>query len=107
MTRPAGNGSEGQRRDHAGGMDSDSQAWWSELASVGPVHDRAVARLHDLLLRVTRGEAGRRWSRLPEDIRSEIEDLCVQAASDATMAVVRKLKGFRSRRRFADPPSGP
>lgn len=81
-------------------MDAESQAWVRDLRSRGPARERAVARLHELLLRVARSEAARRRGRVPESIRAELEDLCSQAASDAIMAVTRKLDTYAGRARF-------
>ena len=81
-------------------LDPASREWIRDLRSEGSSHDRAVTRLHDFLLRVARAEATRRRARLPEEVANEIEDLCVQAASDATMAVLGKLDTFRGAARF-------
>jgi RNA polymerase sigma-70 factor (ECF subfamily) len=81
-------------------MDPVSQEWVRDLKSAGPLHDRAVGRLHTLLLRVARFEAARRRDRVPGSSLSELDDLCVQAASDALMAVTRKLDSFRGAARF-------
>jgi RNA polymerase sigma-70 factor (ECF subfamily) len=49
---------------------------------------------------VAHAEAARRWDRLPDEVRSELDDLCVQAASDSVMAILRKLDTFRGAARF-------
>lgn len=59
-----------------------------------------MARLHALLLRVARGEASRRRATLPDRAIEEVDDLCVQAASDALMAVLAKLDTYRGTARF-------
>lgn len=82
-------------------MDAESRQWVEELCAEGAVRDRAAARLHDLLVRVARSEAARRRPRVPEAIHTELDDLCVQAASDAAMAVMRKLDAFEGRARFS------
>jgi len=81
-------------------LDQDSAAWVRDLGSDAPGREASVARLHALLLRVTRGEAARRWASLPERGREEVDDLCQQAASDAALAVLRKLADFRGEARF-------
>ena len=81
-------------------FDQDSAAWVSDLAPDAPAREAAVARLHALLLRVCRAEAGRRGASLPERGREEVDDLCHQAASDASLAVLRKLPQFRGDSRF-------
>lgn len=80
--------------------DLDSVRWLRELGADGASRDAAAARLHDLLLRVARGEAARRRSTLPDRGLEELDDLCAQAAGDATMAVLAKLADFRGEARF-------
>jgi RNA polymerase sigma-70 factor (ECF subfamily) len=80
--------------------DLDSIRWLHELRAGGAVHEAAVARLHDLLLRVARGEAARRRNTLPDRGLEELDDLCAQAAADASMAVLAKLGDYRGEARF-------
>jgi RNA polymerase sigma-70 factor (ECF subfamily) len=80
--------------------DLESVRWLRELGADGASRDAAAARLHDLLLRVARGEAARRRSTLPDRGLEELDDLCAQAAGDATMAVLAKLADFRGEARF-------
>jgi RNA polymerase sigma-70 factor (ECF subfamily) len=62
--------------------------------------DEAIAELHALLLRAARFEIGRRVSAL-SDLRGEHrEDLALQAADDALVAVMAKLEDFRGDSRF-------
>jgi RNA polymerase sigma-70 factor, ECF subfamily len=70
------------------------------LRGRGAEHDDAVARLHDLLLRAARFEAGRRRASLPHLARAELDDLVQQAADDALVAVLGKLDSFRGDSRF-------
>jgi RNA polymerase sigma-70 factor, ECF subfamily len=84
----------------SGVRDLDSIRWLHDLRAGGAVHEAAVARLHDLLLRVARGEAARRRNTLPDRGLEELDDLCAQAAGDATMAVLAKLGDFRGEARF-------
>jgi RNA polymerase sigma-70 factor (ECF subfamily) len=81
-------------------VDEDSAAWVRDLAPEAPAREAAVARLHDLLLRVARAAAARRQGSLPERGREEVDDLCRQAASDAVLAILRKLGEFRGEARF-------
>jgi RNA polymerase sigma-70 factor, ECF subfamily len=81
-------------------MDEESAAWVRALGGSGPPREAAVDRLHALLLRVARAECGRRLASLPERGREEVDDLAVQAASDAVMAILRKLPEFRGAARF-------
>jgi RNA polymerase sigma-70 factor (ECF subfamily) len=80
--------------------DSPSRAWLAALRADGPVHDRAVARLHELLMRGARYELGRRRAALSHVRGEELEDIATQAADDALMAVLRKLDDFRGASRF-------
>jgi RNA polymerase sigma-70 factor (ECF subfamily) len=63
------------------------------------VGEEAVARLHDLLLRVARSEARRRRGQL-RIVGPELDDLAHQAAADAVVAVVSKVGEFRGESRF-------
>jgi RNA polymerase sigma-70 factor (ECF subfamily) len=82
-------------------LDRESAEWLRDLRDGGAAQrDAAVARLHDLLLRVARGEASRRTTMLPAHAFNDVDDLCAQAASDAVMAVLAKLNTFRGDARF-------
>ena len=81
-------------------LDDQSAEWVRELRSDGDGHRRAVARLHELLLRVARGQAGRRRTTLPTRGSEEVDDLCIQATNDALTAVLAKLESFRGAARF-------
>jgi RNA polymerase sigma-70 factor (ECF subfamily) len=75
--------------------DPESASWVAELgAAPGPVHDAAVARLHDLLLRAARFELRRRGA------HADLEDLGLQAADDALVAILAKLSTYRGHSRF-------
>jgi len=80
--------------------DRDSAEWLRGLNAEGPTREEAVTRLRTLLLRVARAEAIRRRGSRPERGREEVDDLCHQAASDAAMAILRKLPEFRGDSRF-------
>jgi RNA polymerase sigma-70 factor (ECF subfamily) len=80
--------------------DQESAAWLRELKAEGPIREAAVTRLRALLLRVARAEAARRSGSLPDRGHEEVDDLCHQAASDAAMAILRKLDEFRGESRF-------
>jgi RNA polymerase sigma-70 factor (ECF subfamily) len=77
-----------------------SQAWLRALRSEGAERDRAIARLHDLLLRAARFELGRRRAALSYVRGEELEDIATQAADDALMAVLGKLDDYRGASRF-------
>ena len=80
--------------------DRDSAEWLRSLTADEPTREEAITRLRALLLRVARAEAIRRSVSLPERGREEVDDLCHQAASDAAMAILRKLPEFRGDSRF-------
>jgi RNA polymerase sigma-70 factor (ECF subfamily) len=81
-------------------LDRESAEWVRDLQGNGGPHEEAIGRLHALLLRVARGEASRRRASLPSRAIEEVDDLCVQAASDALMAVLAKLDTYRGTARF-------
>jgi RNA polymerase sigma-70 factor, ECF subfamily len=78
----------------------DSEVWLSSLRAAGEERELAVARLHALLLRAARFEAGRRGPTLPGVGVKELDDLAVQAADDALLAVLSRLDTFRGASRF-------
>jgi RNA polymerase sigma-70 factor (ECF subfamily) len=80
--------------------DAESREWWDRLHATGATRSEAIAELH-ARLRVeaafhirqrVRGRAG-----FP---RSDIDDLAVQAADDATLVLLRKLDQFRGDSHF-------
>jgi RNA polymerase sigma-70 factor (ECF subfamily) len=74
--------------------------WLAALRDGGPGHDEAVARLHELLVRAARFEVGRRRAGLPHVRGEALDDLAMQSADDALVAVLAKLDGFRGESRF-------
>jgi len=83
----------------AAGLDADSAEWLRVLAGTGPPREAALARLHEMLLRIARGEARRRGPRL-RLTGPELDDLAYQAAADALLAITGKLGQFRGESRF-------
>ena len=81
-------------------LDQESAEWLRDLQQEGEVRDEASARLHALLLRVSRAEASRRRAALPDLANSDVDDLCVQAANDALMAILAKLGTYRGEAHF-------
>ena len=79
---------------------SDSKAWLDALRADGPVHERAVERLHELLLKTARFEVSRRRASLHYVRGEELDDIATQAADDALVAVLAKLDSFRGASRF-------
>jgi RNA polymerase sigma-70 factor (ECF subfamily) len=80
-------------------IDTESADWVSRLGTPGPDHESAVGDLHTLLLRIARREVYRRAAGLAFSGR-ELDDLAMQAADDATFAVVAKVDLFRGESRF-------
>jgi len=80
-------------------LDPGSDQWVQVLSGAGPQREAALARLHDLLLRIARGELQRRGSRL-RLTGPELDDLAYQAAADALLAIVAKLGQFRGESKF-------
>jgi RNA polymerase sigma-70 factor, ECF subfamily len=81
-------------------LDQESAEWLRDLQGNAAAREHAAARLHELLIRVARGEASRRLATLPGRAMEDVDDLCVQAASDALMAVLAKLDSYRGAARF-------
>jgi RNA polymerase sigma-70 factor, ECF subfamily len=65
-----------------------------------PGHDEAVRELHALLLRAARFEVSRRRAALSHVRGEELDDIAMQAADDALMAVLAKLDDYRGASRF-------
>ena len=82
-------------------LDPDSRAWLEGLRAEGSIRDDAVARLHALLLRAARFEVARRRPALPHLRGGELDDVAMEAADDALMAVLRRLDDFRGASRFS------
>jgi RNA polymerase sigma-70 factor (ECF subfamily) len=75
--------------------DQESRAWLVALQGAPAAREPAIARLHALLVRGARFELSRRAVPF-----RELDDLAVQAADDALVAVLAKLGTFRGRSRF-------
>jgi RNA polymerase sigma-70 factor (ECF subfamily) len=80
-------------------LDEASVRWVDDLSGDGRVHEAAVVRLHELLLRVARNELRRRGAVL-RIAGPELDDLAYQAAADAVIAITAKLSTFRGESRF-------
>jgi RNA polymerase sigma-70 factor, ECF subfamily len=79
---------------------SDSRAWLAALRTTGAAHEQAVESLHALLLRAARFEVSRRRAGLAHVRGDELDDIAMQAADDALVAVLAKLEDFRGVSRF-------
>ena len=81
-------------------LDPDSRRWVEQLHPAHPRHAEAVARLRDLLVRVSIHELSRRRARLGSIAGPEFDDLAHQAADDALLSILGKLDEFRGLSRF-------
>jgi RNA polymerase sigma-70 factor (ECF subfamily) len=72
----------------------------ARLRADGPRHEEAIRELHALLLRAARFELGRRSASLAQMRGEDRDDLALQAADDAFVAVMGKLAEFRGDSRF-------
>lgn len=82
------------------GAEPDSEWWLTTLRADGPEREHAVAQLHELMLRAARFEVGRRRAALSHVRGEELNDIAMQAANDALMAILAKLDDFRGASRF-------
>jgi RNA polymerase sigma-70 factor, ECF subfamily len=78
-------------------LDPDSRAWLARLCATGSEREGALAELHELLLGAARFALSRRASQLG---REGFDDLAVQAADDALIAVLARLDDYRGESRF-------
>jgi RNA polymerase sigma-70 factor, ECF subfamily len=86
--------------DRAFDAPDNSRAWLEALRADGPRRTAAIADLHELLLRAARFEIGRRRAALSFVRGEELDDLALQAANDALVAVLAKLDEYRGASRF-------
>lgn len=83
---------------HRGGsprLDPASRAWLETLRSEGARYDDGISRLHSLLLSEARYEVRRRTAALEHPSGRDLDDLAMQAADDAVVAILGKLHRFR------------
>jgi RNA polymerase sigma-70 factor (ECF subfamily) len=83
-----------------GRAQADSDAWLNALRATGPERAGAVDRLHQLLVRAARFEVSRRRAALAHVRGEELDDIALQAADDALVAVLAKLDDYRGASRF-------
>jgi RNA polymerase sigma-70 factor (ECF subfamily) len=88
-------------RPATGASADDSADWLASLRATGEERELAIVRLHGLLLRAARFEASRRRPTLRGLDGPELDDLTVQAADDALVAVLARLGSFRGESRFS------
>jgi len=77
-----------------------SDSLLSGLRQTGPARQAALTELHELLLRGAHHELRRRRDLLLRMSQAEMDDLAVQAAGDAMIAILAKLDTFRGESRF-------
>lgn len=82
-------------------LDPESKAWLDSLSGDGRIRDEAIARLHALLLRAARFEVARRRPTVGHLHGRDLDDLALQSADDALVAVLGKLDQFRGQSRFS------
>src|SRR3954467_12179004 len=87
--------------DHVLSPATEAEVWITSLRADGPQRNRAISRLHELLLGAARHELSRRRAALSHMHGEEFEDLATQAADDALMAVLAKLDDYRGASRFS------
>jgi RNA polymerase sigma-70 factor, ECF subfamily len=81
--------------DGARQLDPESRAWLETLHSEGARYDTAIMRLHALLLSEARYQVRRRTAGLAHPSGRDLDDLAMQAADDALIAILGKLDRFR------------
>jgi len=79
--------------------DAESRGWLQSLSGGGPEREDALRRLHALLLHAARAELARRRPDA-DGGAGELDDLAMQAADDALVAVLGKLSTYRGESRF-------
>jgi RNA polymerase sigma-70 factor, ECF subfamily len=77
-------------------LDSESVGWLRSLAGTGPERERTFQHLHALLLCAARSEV----ARLRVAAGRDLEDLAMQSADDALVAILGKLHTYRGASRF-------
>ena len=83
---------------HGHAPDAESLSWLRALSGTGAERDDAVERLHALLRRAARVEVARRAN--AGGGPGDLDDLAVQAADDALVAILSKLHTYRGDSRF-------
>ncbi|HST19117.1 MAG TPA: sigma-70 family RNA polymerase sigma factor [Gaiellaceae bacterium] len=81
-------------------LDPDSQAWLARLDDGGPNRQAALEELHALLLRAALFVLRRRRAQVAAFPREELDDLAVEAADEALMAIITRLDEYRGDSRF-------
>jgi RNA polymerase sigma-70 factor (ECF subfamily) len=100
MCRRSGDlaGAEAGTRDGSARSVEDQQ-WIEGLSGTGAPHERTCEELHEILFRAARREARQRGLYL-RVAGPDLDDLACQAASDALLLIIRKVRDFRGESRF-------
>ena len=80
--------------------DAESLGWVQALSGMDGEREDAVERLHALLLSAAHAEVGRRAATVADAGSHDLDDLAMQAADDALVAILRKLHTYRGDGRF-------
>ena len=80
--------------------DGDPADWVLALTCDGVQRDAALARLHALLVRAARHQVWRMRAQLGDPGPEHVEELALQAADEAMVALLAKLPTFEGRSRF-------
>jgi RNA polymerase sigma-70 factor (ECF subfamily) len=81
-------------------LDVESRSWVDRLGAEEPERGEAIAELHERLRREAAFHIRCRIRNRPDFPRSDIDDLAVQAADDALIALLRKLGDYRGDSQF-------
>jgi RNA polymerase sigma-70 factor, ECF subfamily len=81
-------------------LDVESRSWVDRLVAAEPARGKAIAELQERLRREAAFHIRRRVRNRTDFPRSDIDDLAVQAADDALIALLRKLDDFRGDSQF-------
>jgi RNA polymerase sigma-70 factor, ECF subfamily len=91
-------GAEGGARDGSARW-VDDQRWIEGLSRTGAAHERTCEELHEILFRAARREARQRALYL-RVAGPDLDDLACQAASDALLLIIGKVREFRGESQF-------
>jgi RNA polymerase sigma factor (sigma-70 family) len=75
------------------------EQWIEGLSGTGAPHERTCEELHEILFRAARREARQRGLYL-RVAGPDLDDLACQAASDALLLIIRRVRDFRGESRF-------
>jgi RNA polymerase sigma-70 factor (ECF subfamily) len=81
-------------------LDRESQEWLARLRAAGPERDAALQDLLALLLKAARFVLARRRAQAADFPREGLDDLAVEAADDALVAILSRLDEYRGESRF-------